>query len=146
MSPRPPRIAAILLAAVLISVLAAPVSLFSASAKGGKGVGKGARSEVTAIVAVPDTTYGSTVVATATSGSEDRYVFVQCYTPNLGGDYVYAAYFQVVDGQATVGPLWSTLWPRSDAECTAELGYATRDGWGKWSAFTSSTFHVAAGS
>ena len=92
-------------------------------------------------VIVPDAIYSGYTTALAADGPEDRYVFVQCYNP----EYVYAAYFEVVDGIAEIGPLWSTLWPESSAECTATLGYAEYNQGGntqRWIELASTTFMV----
>lgn len=117
----------------LVAVLAVP----ALAAKGGKAATGG-------VVSVPDAAYGSTVTATANPGGADVYVYVQCYTPDIDGKYVYAAFFPVVNGQATVGPLAATTWPNSDAGCTAQEGSFARDGWGKWNPVASTTFHVSA--
>ena len=61
-------------------------------------------------------------------------MYVQCYAPDFGGEYVYAAFFPAdANNQAQIGPLWSTVWPQSSAACQAQEGYFTRNGFGKWS-------------
>jgi hypothetical protein len=93
---------------------------------------------------VPDAAYGGMTTATVNPGTADTYVLVQCYAPDFGGNYVYAAYFPVdANNHAEVGPLWSTLWPRGDASCTAQEGYFTRNGFGRWESLAATTFHVA---
>jgi hypothetical protein len=120
--------------AIVIALAAMPAH----AAKGGKG--RNASSSDPSIV-VPDAVYGDEVVATATPGGSDVYVFVQCYNP----EYVYAAYFLVdAGGYATLGPLHASTWPNSAARCTASEGYFTRDGFGKWVEYASTTFNVGA--
>ena len=86
----------------------------------------------------------ATATATATATGDELYVFAQCYSPGITGKYVYAAYFLVENGTATLGPLTSTLWPNSDGECTADLGYFTRSGFGKWVSYSKTNFSVKA--
>lgn len=94
-------------------------------------------------ISVPDTVYGSTVVATTVSNN-GKYVYIQCYAPDFSGDYVYAAFFDVgSNGQTTVGPLASSLWTSGDADCKASVGYFKRNGWGNWVELASTNFHVA---
>lgn len=97
-------------------------------------------------IAVADTTYGSTSTATVTGGGNAEYVYVQCWSPDLSGDYVFAAYYEVVDGPIAVGPFatgstWATSAP---ADCRAEAGFFRAQGFGDWKRVTNSTtFHVA---
>ena len=114
-----------------------------AAPKGGSGKDAGGAGNVTGVISVPDTVYAGTTTATVNPGGEDVYVFVQCYTPDFGGAYVYAAYFPV-DGnnQAQVGPLWSTKWLGGDAACQAQEGYFTRNGFGRWVDVATTTFRV----
>jgi hypothetical protein len=120
------------------------VALFAASpVLAGKGKPASGNGPVTGVITVPDTQYAGTTTATVNPGGADTYVFVQCYAPDFGGTYVYAAYFPVdSSNHATVGPLWSTLWPQGNASCTAEEGYFTRNGFGRWESLAATTFHV----
>lgn len=93
-------------------------------------------------ITVPDAVYGGTTVASVTNEHLNDVVFVQCYQSTFGGTYVYAAYFEVFDGQATLGPLASTLWPGGDADCTAQHGWFTGRGFGAWKVIAETTFHV----
>lgn len=87
--------------------------------------------------------YGGTTTATVNPGGSDVYVFVRCYTPDLDGAYVYAAYFPVsADNTAAIGPLASSLWTSGGASCTAEEGYFTRNGFGRWVVLASDRFAV----
>ncbi len=87
--------------------------------------------------------HGETTGATVNPGGTDVYVFVQCYAPDFGGEYVYAAYFPVsADKTATIGPLASSLWKSGGASCRAQEGYFTRNGFGKWVALAKTTFTV----
>ncbi len=88
--------------------------------------------------------HGGTVTATTSTTGNDIYVFAQCYSPGITGKYVYAAYFLVENGTATLGPLTSTQWPNSDGACTADLGYFTRSGFGKWVSYSKTNFSVTA--
>lgn len=98
-----------------------------------------AAKPVSSTITVTDGMYGGTAQATVVTPRTDAEVFVQCYTPT----YVYAAIFPVVDGQSTLGPLWATTWATpSAASCTVELGYVTRDGWGKWRVLATGSFNV----
>lgn len=99
-----------------------------------------------ASIAVADTTYGSTSTATVLGGGNAEYVYVQCWAPDLAGEYVFAAYYEIVDGSAVVGPFatgstWSTSRP---ADCRAEAGFFKAQGFGDWKRVTNSTvFHVS---
>jgi hypothetical protein len=127
------------LAVLLLLALATTAS----ADKGGNGKGSGPGASPTeSHLVVPDAVYGDTVVATANPGGDDVYVFAQCWL--LDGTYVYAAYFPVRDGQAAVGPLAATTWANADANCTAQEGYFTRNGFGKWVTLAGDTFDVAA--
>ena len=107
----------------------------SASAQGG--------AQKSGVISVPDAAYGGMTTATVNPGGANTYVFVQCYRDS-DGKYVYAAYFAVdSSNHASVGPLWSTLWPSGSASCTAQEGYFRRDGFGKWVSLASTTFRVA---
>ena len=87
--------------------------------------------------------HGATTTAAVHPGGANVYVFVQCYTPDFGGEYVYAAYFPVgADNSATIGPLWSTLWNSGGAACRAQEGYFTRNGFGRWVVEAQTTFSV----
>jgi|GEM_PF-6379837 len=120
---------------LLVIVIAGP-----AIAESG-GRGKGSGNKVEGHLVVPDTTYGSTVVAAANPGGDDVYVFTQCWLKD--GTYVFAAFYSVVDGQAVIGPLRATTWSIAAAGCTAQEGYFTRNGWGKWVVLAADTFEVA---
>lgn len=111
------------------------------AAKGGNGGTGGGGA--TGVITVADTEYAGMTTATVNPGGENVYVFVQCYTPDFGGEYVYAAYFPVdSNNQAQVGPLWSTLWLVGDASCQAQEGYFTRNGFGRWVVAATTTFRV----
>ncbi len=93
-------------------------------------------------ITVPDTPYGSVVEATVSSvhgDGDDTYVFVQCYQ---GDDYVFAAYYPVVDGKASCGPLSSFLWPSGAAQGVATEGWFPAKGFGSWKELASTTFQV----
>jgi hypothetical protein len=113
------------------------LSIPSFAAKGGGGRQAG-------VITVPDTVHGGTTTATVNPGG-DVYVFVQCYTPQLGGEYVYAKYFDVIDNTALLGPLQSRMWQEGAAGCRAQEGYFMRDGFGKWVVVAETTFNVSAG-
>ena len=137
-------IAFLLIALMLVPLLATGTDTALADRGNGKGKGVVNATETQAVyVSVPDSVYAGSTTAVAYPGGKDVYVFVQCYAPDFDGRYVYAAYFPV-DGnnQAEIGPLWSSLWPNSGASCTAEEGYFTRDGFGKWKSLASTTFTV----
>ncbi len=107
------------------------------ASKGGGGNGS------TGVITVPDAEYAGMTTATVNPGGADTYVFVQCYAPDVGGTYVYAAYFPVdANNRAAIGPLWSTLWPQGDASCQAQEGYFTRNGFGRWVSEATTTFRV----
>jgi len=114
-------------------VAAATVAIFallvspSMAANGGNG--KGGRPTSGGHLLVPDATYGQTVTASANPGGEDVYVSARCWL--LDGTYVFAAFYPVLDGQASIGPLEATTWPDAPAHCTAEEGYFTRNDFGK---------------
>lgn len=93
-------------------------------------------------ITVADATYAGYTIASVDANHPDSLVFVQCYTPDFEGTYVYAAYFVVIDKQATVGPLWSTLWYPSSADCVATHGWFSARGFGEWKVIASTTFHV----
>ena len=97
--------------------------------------------DVEGYISVSDTTYNGYTTALTFDVPEGHYVFVQCYNP----EYVYAAYFEVIDRVAEIGPLSSSLWPESSAECTATLGYAEYNKGGntqRWIELASTTFSV----
>src|ERR687887_59075 len=75
--------------------------------------GGGGQGGVSGAITVDDAVWAGTTTATVNPGGENVYVFVQCYAPDIGGEYAYARYFPV-DGtnHAAIGPLWSTLWPQ----------------------------------
>ncbi len=108
------------------------------AAKGGGGNGP-----ATGVITVPNAAYAGMTTATVNPGGADTYVFVQCYAPDFGGTYVYAAYFPVdANNQAVIGPLSSTLWLQGDASCQAQEGYFTRNGFGRWVSEATTTFRV----
>lgn len=114
--------------------------VFAGAAIAAKGGGNGA---VKGVITVPDAAYAGMTTATVNPGGANTYVFVQCYAPDFGGTYVYAAYFPVdANNQAAIGPLWSTLWPQGDASCRAQEGYFTRNGFGRWVSEATTTFSV----
>lgn len=85
--------------------------------------------------------YGGMTTAHANPGGTGVYVFSQCWDAN--GMYVYAAYSAVAaDNIATVGPMWSPVWSRSGANCTAREGYFTRNGFGRWVTLAETSFTV----
>ena len=87
--------------------------------------------------------HGETTTATVNPGGADVYVFVRCYTPDMDGAYVFAAYYPVgSDKRATIGPLSSSKWTSGRASCIAEEGYFTRAGFGKWRVQASDRFSV----
>jgi hypothetical protein len=137
-------LAFLLVAVMLVPLLAAGTDTALADRGNGRGKGSVKSTEApTTYVSVPDGVYGGSTTAVAYPGGNDVYVFVQCYAPDFEGRYIYAAYFQVDENnQVEIGPFWSTLWPNSGAACTAEEGYFTRDGFGKWKALASTTFNV----
>lgn len=99
-----------------------------------------------ASVAVADTVYGGTTVADYTGSNSAEYVYVQCYKPDFNGEYVFAAFYAIVDGQAQLGPFatgstWTTPAP---ADCRAEAGFFKARGFGDWKPVASTTFHVNA--
>ena len=95
-------------------------------------------------ITVADATWGGMTTATVNPGGEDTYVLVKCYAPDFGGAFVYARYFEAdANNRAEIGPLSSSLWPRGDGSCTAEEGYYTRNGFGRWVVLASTTFKVA---
>jgi hypothetical protein len=105
--------------------------------------GKGGRAG--GVITVADTVHGGTTTATVNPGGEDVHVYVRCYTPDLGGQKVYFSYTPVDgSGHATIGPLASSLWRSGAGACTAEEGYFTRSGLGKWVVVAETTFQVAA--
>lgn len=97
----------------------------------------------TSTITIADGVYGSTTIGTISTPRTDTEVFVQCYL--LDGTYVYAAIFPNINGQAVIGPFAATTWAiPSAANCKAELGYVTRDGWGKWRVLATTSFNVVA--
>ena len=124
----------------LVGVIASLMLMFAGTALAAKGGG----GSVTGHISVPDATYGGTTTATVNPGDPNTYVLVQCYAPDFGGSYVYAAYFPVdtATKQATIGPLSSTLWARGAASCRAQEGYYTRNGFGRWVVLATTTFRV----
>ncbi len=107
--------------------------------------GKENANRAPGVISVPDAVYGGSTVATVNPGGDGVYVFLQCYAPTFGGEYVHAKYFDVdANGQAAIGPLMSRLWLSGEADCTAQEGYFTRNGFGKWVVVAATTFHVAA--
>lgn len=85
--------------------------------------------------------HGETTTVSVTPGGENVYVFVRCYNP----EFVYAAYFPVdSNGNATIGPLTSSLWASGGANAIAEEGYFRRDGFGRWVVLASTEFEVLA--
>lgn len=132
------------LATVALTAMAFTAPTLMGAGAASKGGGKPRATAVAAAISAPNSVYGSTVTATVATDRTDAEVFTQCYTPTLDGTYVYAAFSPVVGGQSQLGPLWATTWARSDATCTAQLGYVTRDGWGRWTVLASTTFMVTA--
>ena len=123
-------------------VAAATIAIFALlvspafGAPGGNGGGK-----VSGHITVGDAVYGGMTTATVNPGGANVYVYVECSTD---GKLVYAAYFPVdSNNHADVGPLWSTLWSNSAAQCSAQEGYFTRNGFGKWVVDATTTFAVS---
>jgi hypothetical protein len=94
-------------------------------------------------VTVEDTSYGETSTATVEGVKRnDAFVFVQCWTPDFEGEYVFAAYYAVVgDDPVTVGPFatgstWSTPAP---AQGRAQVGFFKARGFGDWKPITEPT-------
>lgn len=126
---------------VLAGLLLLSALVFTGAAIAAKGGGGNAPGGV---ISVPDAVWGGTTTATVNPGGESAEVFVQCYAPDFGGTYVYAAYFSVnASDQALIGPLWSTLWPQGAASCRAQEGYFKRAGFGRWVALATTTFSVS---
>jgi hypothetical protein len=120
------------------AVLALAITVFSA------GLGNAAKPESGQITVAEPVSHGGLTTATVNPGGADVYVFVRCYTPDLDGAYVYAAYFPVgADQTAVIGPLASSLWTSGGASCIAEEGYFTRNGFGRWVLQASDHFSVA---
>lgn len=95
-------------------------------------------------ITVPDTVHGGMTVATCSTDKPDSYVFVRGFTPDLEtGQPVYAAYFPVVDGVATIGPIEGFLWQSGEGECHAEHGWFAAQGFGPWKVIASTTFDVS---
>jgi len=123
-----------------LMVMGAAVFGMSSIAVAAKG---GGASSVSGHISVPDAVYGGMTTATVNPGGTDIYVYVQCYAPEFGGAYVYAAFFPAdASNQAQIGPLWSTDWPQGNASCQAQEGYFTRNGFGKWVDVATTTFLV----
>ena len=57
--------------------------------KGGNG-GTGGGAPVTGVITIADAEHGGMTSATVNPGGADVYVFVQCYKPDIGGEYVFA--------------------------------------------------------
>ncbi len=70
------------------------------------------------------------------------------YSPSASasdGTLVWGGYFAVdSNSQASVGPISAPTWSNASASCTAEEGYFTRDGFGKWVVLAGTTFKVTA--
>jgi hypothetical protein len=125
----------------LLGLIVMGAALIGTSSIASAGKGGGANS-ATGHITVSDAVYGGMTTATLNPGGA-VYAYVQCYAPDFGGEYVYAAFFPAdANNQAQIGPLWSTLWPQGDAACQAQEGYFTRDGFGKWTVVATTTFHV----
>ena len=75
---------------------------------------------------------GDTVTATFTGneGGHDMYVVTQCYDYYTGA-YIYAAYSEIVNHDAVVGPLASTLWTGQPAVCVLTAGWFRQAGFGE---------------
>ena len=96
-------------------------------------------------LSVPDAVYGGTTTATVGGGGRAEYVYVQCYKPTFGGEYVFAAFYEIIDGSAELGPFatGSPHWNVSaSADCTAQAGWFTARGFGVWKVAADTTFHV----
>jgi hypothetical protein len=134
---------ALLVAAIIAGVLLA-LSPIYAPARDLAGTGDAAAARSSGHITVDGpVSYGGTTTATVNPGGTDVYVFVQCYAPNMDGKYVYAAYSPVNSRNvASIGPLASALWTSGGASCTAQEGYFTRNGFGKWVVSASTTFKV----
>jgi hypothetical protein len=123
-------------AAVAIFALLASPALGAQGGNGGGGSGDNGH------ITVPDAVYGGMTTATVNPGGDNVHVLVKCYTAD--GSFVYAANFPMdTNKNANIGPLWSTLWSNSSAECLAEEGYYTRNGFGEWTVVASTTVNVS---
>jgi hypothetical protein len=80
-------------------------------------------------------------VGTADPAGADVYVYARCWL--LDGTDVIAAFYPLVDGQASIEPLAATTWPNSPAHCTAEDGYFTRNSFGHWVILATDAFEIA---
>jgi hypothetical protein len=128
--------APIILAATILMALAGP------ALAGGNGKG-GGKTTVEGHLTVPDATYGGSVTASANPGGSGVYVLAKCFTAD--GALVWGGYFAVGSNQqAQIGPIGTLKWTNSSASCTAEEGYFTRDGFGKWVVLAATTFKVNA--
>lgn len=108
-------------------------------------------------VYVANGTWNGTTTATIIgdlSTVKEPKVYIECFKPSFDGQKIFAAFYDVVNGSATVGPFYADgrnsnggvpLWGSPEkADCKATVGYVTRDGWGKWTALGSTTFVVNA--
>lgn len=135
---------ALLITAILgLAALSASAVYKPAGLIAGLGNVDAAKPASGAITVAEPVSHGGTTTATVNPGGADVYVFVRCYTPDLDGAYVYAAYFPVgADQTAVIGPLASSKWTRGAASCIAEEGYFTRNGFGRWVIEASDRFNV----
>lgn len=135
---RSSQVKLLLITVAVLAVIGTATTIFTLAAPGRRPTGSFVLSTAT-------TPHGSTISAGVTTNSPyDNRLFTQCYSPTMGGTYVYAAYSGIENGQSLIGPLTSSLWPDSGAECSVKLGYFTRDGFGKWVTLSSSSFKVTA--
>jgi hypothetical protein len=131
------KFATLLTLVALVAILAGPAHA------GGNGNGKGKPSPTEGHLVVPDGVYGGTVTATANPGGADVYILAKCFSAN--GTLVWGGYFAVdANLKASIGPIAAQNWSNSSASCTAEEGYFTRAGFGKWVVLAATTFKVAA--
>jgi hypothetical protein len=133
------RKASIAIALVALVALAGP----ALAGGNGKGGGKGGSTSTEGHLVVPDGVYGHTVTASANPGGTDVYVLAKCFAND--GTLVWGGYFAVdANLQAFVGPISAPNWANANASCTAEEGYFTRAGFGKWVGLAATTFKVSA--
>ncbi len=131
---------ALLIAAIVAGLAFAGSAVFG-SAPGGAYDVFAAKPVSGRITVAGPVAHGGSTTATVNPGGTDVYVFVQCYAAD--GAYVYAAYSPVsAEKTASIGPLTSPVWAGGGANCTAQEGYFTRNGFGKWVVSAATEFTV----
>jgi hypothetical protein len=98
-------------------------------------------------ISVADTVWGGTTTAIVDApapprDATDNYVFAQCWA--LDGEYLYAAFFPIVDGTSVLGPFKTgSTWTTSEsANCKATISFFRRDGFGKRVDLATTNFNV----